>query len=280
MEYWLNMKKYENFVDLLPLRERYLLEDLGVDLQTTAAIFRKKLSEEELRVVWRIFGALKYRIGEEDDRINWALGDWMVQVGEWYGTEFLDKWMPWMISDLGLEPHRDDFYRLVGGTLIRLQCLEDVIAACCLILETVGVSLSPGDFLSLDSKIRKQTLGRLVNLIKAKVELDSDLDVRLSQFVDQRNRFVHRLWFEEITKSDFGHILLQNLENFSIHLVKECDYMLRVFEGFRVILLQETKNSGEIANHTQKVPLSFIPGSWQVEAMKMAASLINIKEVD
>lgn len=269
------MKKYQNFTELLPPRDRYLLEDLGVELRINAAIFHKKLSEEELRVVLRIFAALKYKVGEEDDRINWALGDWMVQVENWYGEKTLEEWMSWMLSDLGLEPHRDEFYRLVGGTLIRLQSLEDTIMDCCLILETVGISLSPDDFLSLDKKLRKQMLGRLVNSVKNKVELDPEFELRLSQFVDHRNRFIHRLWFEEIKKTDFDHPLLQKLGQFCLDLVNECDYILTAFEGLKSTLLQEIASSSESCTPPEHIPFSFTPGKWQVEAMKMAQSLMK-----
>ncbi|VAW32022.1 hypothetical protein MNBD_CHLOROFLEXI01-1950 [hydrothermal vent metagenome] len=117
------------------------------------ATFHKKLSESELRNIWRIFAALKYRIGLRDDRINWAFGDWINQAEHWYGERTVEKWMQWMLSDLGLEPHRDEFYRLAGGTLIRLQNLEDTISDCCLILRVCP-------FLTLD-------IGKRANLADA-----------------------------------------------------------------------------------------------------------------
>jgi len=269
------MKKYQSFSHLLPTRDRDLLEDLGVELRTNAAIFHKKLTEAEMRAVWRIFAALKHRTGEEDDRVYWALGDWMVQVETWYGEETREKWMPWIVRDLGLEPHRDQFYKLVGGTLIRLQNLEDAITDCCLILETAGLSLSADGFLSFNDKLRKQTLGQLVNSVKNKIALDSEFEARLSQFVRARNRFIHRLWFEEIKNSDFDHSLLHRLEQFSISLVAECDYVLTVFEGFRATLLEEIMKSTESPRTSARTWLSFAPDKWREEAMRMAQRLVK-----
>ena len=269
------MSKYKNFAELLPPRDRYLLEDLGVELRVNAAIFHKNLSKEDLRIVWRIFAALKHNVGEEDDRVNFALGDWMVQVEIWYGENTLKEWMQWIVSDLGIEPHRDEFYRLAGGTLIRLQNLEGTIIDCCLILDAEGISLTPGDFLSLDKKVRKKTLGRLVNSVKDSIKLDSEFELRLSQFVDHRNRFIHRLWFEEIKKTDFDHSLLHKLGQFCLDLVNECNYMLTAFEGLKSTLLQEIASLSESPIPPERVPFSFTPGKWQVEAMKIAQSLMK-----
>jgi hypothetical protein len=272
------MRKNKNFTELLPPRDRYLLEDLEVELRVTAAIFHKKLSKTELRKVWRIFAALKHRVEEEDDRINWALGDWIVQVEKWFGENTLEEWMQWMISDLGLELHRVEFYRLAGGTLIRLQNLEDTIMDCCLILDAEGISLTPSDFLSLDQKVRKKTLGRLVNLVKDRVQLDSEFEMRLSEFVNNRNRFIHRLWFEEIKKTDFDHPLLHKLVQFCLDLVNECDYILTAFEGLKSNLLQDKESISESPFPPDRVPINFTPGKWQVEAMKMAQSLMKRKK--
>ncbi|MCA9923740.1 MAG: hypothetical protein KC421_15290 [Anaerolineales bacterium] len=269
------MQEYQEFTDLLSSHDHSLLEDLQVELGTTHVTFHKKLSKSELRMVWRTFTALKYRVGVHNDKINWALGDWMVQVDDWYGEGTVENWMEWMLSDIGLEPHRNEFYRLAGGTLIRLQSLEDTISDCCLILGFVGMKLSPKDFLSLSKKIRKQTLGQLVKSVKDKIKLNAEFELRLTDFVLNRNRFVHRLWFEEIRKSEFDHSLLEKLEQFCINLVNDCDYILKAFEGFRAILLQEIATSGKSSTLPERTPLLLNPGKWQLEAMMLAQSLFG-----
>ncbi|VAW32020.1 hypothetical protein MNBD_CHLOROFLEXI01-1949 [hydrothermal vent metagenome] len=135
--------------------------------------------------------------------------------------------------------------------------------------------MSTQDFLSLNKRLRKQTLRQLINSVKGKIELHAEFEEQLSDFIENRNRFVHRLWFEEIRKSEFDHSLLEKLEQFCINLINKCDYILTAFVGFRAILLQKIAGSEKNHTLTERTPLLSKSSKWELEAMIMAKSLFG-----
>ncbi len=85
------------------------------------ASFHHQLSESETRWVGSIVLDLFDRTNDEDNNINWALGDWCVKADDWFGLGTGEKWAAEYAE---LKTVRDFLLRLTGGTLMALQSLE------------------------------------------------------------------------------------------------------------------------------------------------------------
>ena len=74
-------------MELLSAREQTTLTSLNAELGATGITFRRRLTFDEMRIIGQIIVDLKGRTNDEDNHINFALGDWMNQADEWFGPE-------------------------------------------------------------------------------------------------------------------------------------------------------------------------------------------------
>ena len=86
--------------------------------------------------------------------------------------------------------------RLVGVTLYAVQTAERSLGSALASFMTEGQPLSSEDFWRLDETHRQATLGQLAYKLRKGFSLAPDFSDRLAQFVNDRNRFVHRLFYE------------------------------------------------------------------------------------
>ncbi len=271
------MADYGIKIELLSDFDKSVLLDLDVDVQRSGVVFQRKLNEANMRTVWRILTALKYRTNDEENHINFALGDWMQQAEDWYGKDELKKWFAWMSSDWSLPAHRSYLYQMIGITLIYLQRLETLIKECCSLLSSKAVDkvFEINDILSADPKLRKKTLGQLVSVVQDMEIFDSTFEDKLSSFVELRNRFVHRLWEEEILGAEFDHPLLTKLEKLTSGLLEEIEYMLKVFEGFRFAIYKPLAQA--VKQELPHMEIEILRSSWFHEQEKKFWSLVKSK---
>jgi len=186
-----------------------------------------------MRQIWRILVNLKNRARDENSHINFAMGDWINQAEEWFGESTVKNWI---VEEERLKLYRDHLLMLSGATLIQLQYLEHVIRGCCACLSLKGLKLTFSDFLSSNPKRRKQTLGRLANALVAGEVFLPNFEARLTVFVEKRNRFIHRFWFDTFEEmSETGtpsFATLERIEEFVSDLFRETTDLQEVFLGF------------------------------------------------
>jgi len=209
-----------------------LLVRHGVDLGPSGLTFAKRLSEGEMRTVFRIIAALYHRTNDEENHINFALGDWYVQAEEWFGKEEVDKWID---NDQELRKLNHDLMHLTGVVLAQLQQLERTILGCCAFLQPRGLSLTVSDFMSGDPARLRQTLGQLTRALVNHALFDPGFESRLRALVEDRNRLAHRLWSDVYSTTDVDDlptlVELKQVEGFLSNLLKDALEMQRVFFG-------------------------------------------------
>jgi hypothetical protein len=81
----------------------------------------------------------------------------------------------------------------IGAALIGVQFVEHLIGICLDLVFKPPPSLSAQDLENLGILERHETLGRLLRELRTEVEVDPELVEYLNEFLDQRNRLVHRL---------------------------------------------------------------------------------------
>jgi hypothetical protein len=84
----------------------------------------------------------------------------------------------------------------VGTTLFAVQHFERALGNCLSYFFTRNQAVSVEEFLRLDEAHRKDTLGALALKLREHFALVSDFEERLRKLVENRNRFVHRLFHE------------------------------------------------------------------------------------
>jgi len=215
-----------DIMDLLTDEERSILTKMGVELQTAAIIFRRRLSELEMRKVWRILVILASRT--KDDHIKLALGDWLIKAEEWFGKDTVKNWLE---EEKRLKAYRNYLLMRSGALLIQLQCLEHEIMVCCALLSLTDIH--PSDFLSDDPKRRRYTLGQLKNALKGAQIFEPDFESHLDTFVKKRNRFIHEFWVETFIKGPESYNLstMKKIEEFITQVSKEARELQMVFRG-------------------------------------------------
>src|SRR5215470_380993 len=104
------------FSDFLTEYEKDELKDIGVELQPIGLIACTDWapSQADLRRVGLIIASLKKRIGDKDDCVNWAIGDWLNWVEKEYGME---QGIEWLKELAFLNGYRDHLLQLTGATL-------------------------------------------------------------------------------------------------------------------------------------------------------------------
>jgi len=236
--------------ELLSSDEQDILRRVNVEVHASGIGFNRKLSEADMRVVAGILISLKNRTKHEGDYIDFALGDWMLQADEWFGK---DSGVRWMAEEATRKAYRDHLLTLMGAMLIELQSLENLIHGICswLQLKVKGKALTVSDFLSLDPRHIKATLGDLKEALRKSSLFDSSFELRLHGFVKKRNRFVHSFWVETFKDSSVGNPpsfeTLSNVEKFVSALLKEALEVEAVFRGLHYSL------GKEIAERVDKV---------------------------
>ncbi len=164
--------------------------------------------------------------------MNFAIGDCINEIERLFGKERTVKFTK---EFLRLDSLRDYVLSIAGGTLIYLQQVEEFIQFCCAPLELKGIRLTVADFLSGDPERRRVTLGQMKSaLVKANL-FSTDFETQLASFVEDRNRFVHRLWVEEIHANPFTGLpnedQMVRIAEFLRNLTRRAYTVERVFKG-------------------------------------------------
>jgi hypothetical protein len=213
--------------------EEIMLDHFGVSVSATSLQFSKKLAQSELRHVWRLVSAIRRRSPKSEDWVNWLIGDWLNETSTRFGPMKAEQIVR---EEEQLQHYRDHVVRLSGSTLIALQLTEHAVAICCRLLDPKQQELAIDGMFSRDSAKRRRTLGQLCKSLSARGLFIDEFEQRLSHFVADRNRFVHRLWMEDdlLPVNEFSAQLqqLKNLESFILELIRESQEVLSVFTGF------------------------------------------------
>lgn len=81
------MADYAIKKELLSSRERSTLDKFNAELSASGLSFKRMLTRDEMRSIGQIIVDLKSRTADEDNHISFALGDWLIQADEWFGTD-------------------------------------------------------------------------------------------------------------------------------------------------------------------------------------------------
>jgi len=223
------MEDYRIRHELLIPEEHKSLSELDVELQASAILFHRQLNEAEMRKVAWIIISLKDRTNDEENHINFALGDLLIKTDEWFGK---DTGIAWVQELVRMKAYRDHLLALTGATLIQLQVFESQIKVCCAAL---GLELTLADLFSPDPNRKKRTLGRLIRALQGRIAFDRNFEGRLAAFVEKRNRFAHDFWADVLLKpSDEGIPSVATLEeagSFITDLLKEATDLQSPFRG-------------------------------------------------
>lgn len=139
-----------------------------------------------------------------------------------------------------------NFCTLVGITLIQLQRTEFLIQGIIshfnrsiLDKDKRFKSLTPEAFLSNDiigKAARKQTLGVLFKFLKQETPFfDAD---KLDLFLQNRNKFVHNLWREEMGKKSNGNLWNEQAELFVSNFSQEIIQWQGIFKGMMLLFME------------------------------------------
>lgn len=240
------MTNYGIKMELLGSHEQEILRKFDVELEASSISFKHELREEDMRVVAGILISLKGRTRDEGNHINFALGEWINHVDEWFGK---DTGIGWMTEEARRAAYRDHLLMLTGVTLIQLQILEDIIKGCCALLHLkIGKGkkeriLSVSDFLSDDPNQRSEALGPWKDAIKRKSLFDHGFESRLDEFVKKRNRFVHDFWVKNLKDPSFSNPpsfeRLSKIEEFMSSLLREAQELEAPFRGLHYAFVQD-----------------------------------------
>lgn len=92
-----------------------------------------------------------------------------------------------------MSPETEKLLTIVGATLFIVQAAERVLAEALVLVLPDKLPTSMEDLSSTSAEVRSRTLGELVKRLRRKVDVSEDLDQMLSDFLADRNTFVHRL---------------------------------------------------------------------------------------
>lgn len=158
--------------------------------------FNRELSREELASVCSRLWTFRLLIPDPGDKsINFAIGDALNEFSNRFGEkdgEYFKK------AFVRLSALRDRTLEATGGTLIYLQNVEHLIKGCCAMLKLKGLKLTLEDFNSRDPSRRRQTLGQLKRALLGTFDFSNVFADQFNGFVDDRNKFVHTLWIDEL----------------------------------------------------------------------------------
>jgi hypothetical protein len=220
--------------DLLNEDEFDILKRKGVEMHPNGMDFTRTLEWEEFCLVFAFVYGLQNRIGDDDNHINFAIGDCLNYGVDHFGQEAVDDFIK---EHLALRVVRDDIISMTGATLILLQIVEEQIKVCCTAIPVKSLNITSEDFLSPDPRRRKNTLGQLARSLKESSIFDRDFEARLTRFVNDRNLFIHSWWTEQSRRSKSNSHLptkdeLGETYEFTRLLMREAVYIRNIFRGF------------------------------------------------
>jgi len=91
------------------------------------------------------------------------------------------------------EYSQSDLLEAIGIILIALQAAEKSVNFALIFVFQDGNALTLEKIERLKAEEKSRTLGRLLGQLKRRVELAPDFEEMLSQFLDDRNVFIHRI---------------------------------------------------------------------------------------
>ena len=212
------MAEHEVRTDLLTPNEQDILNRFSVEIKEQGINFERQLSEVESRWVGCILLDLFARSQDEDNNLNWALGDWAIQADDWFGNGMGEEWP---VQYAEIKAMRDFLLRLTGGTLVALQAVEQTIQLCCVQLQLKGINLSIADVFTPSTAKGKTTLGLLKNALKDKGIFVADFEKRLDKFVNDRNRFAHYYFVEHSIHPAEGYEAIAASQLASLNFIKD-----------------------------------------------------------
>jgi hypothetical protein len=105
--------------------------------------------------------------------------------------------MPW---DYSIYPELTEEQKKVfletGETLFLIQSAEYAIQTC-IIFAFKGENIQLGQIYSEEKKVRKKTLGQIIKMVQKNIALHPEFFNILNEFIEQRNHFVHQLFFDK-----------------------------------------------------------------------------------
>jgi len=88
------------------------------------------------------------------------------------------------------------FLGITGLTLYTVQRCERFLGHCLTHLLTGGTPVSIGELLTMDEAHRQAALGKLERKLRCHFNVPDSFSACLTKFIEDRNRFVHRLFHE------------------------------------------------------------------------------------
>lgn len=221
--------------------ERNVLKNIGVEMDFLQMKFTSEPSWGDFTLAFAYISALDRRNTGEPDKYAWVIGDCVNEGYRLFGKKKVDDWLVEFDRVIRL---RDIALNLTGALLIHLQTVEYYVKGCCAYLDIKGVDISPGDVLSTDGQRRKYTLGRMATGLRKTDAFNEEFQLRLTDFVERRNHFIHEFWNQRITSKerDYGIPSVSDYEDvirFIRALGSEAAYMEKVFQGLLYDILLE-----------------------------------------
>jgi len=128
---------------------------------------------------------------------------------------------------------RDDTLRLTGIAVIQLQLLEHYLSGCMVFVWREKSAEMMGRLMSTNPVRRGDTIGRMLSVLRKTIALEPNLAHRLSDFVEKRNRLIHRQ-FLEIAR--FGAVPpkeeLLKTKQYILDVTQDAVQLQRIFLGF------------------------------------------------
>jgi len=208
----------------------------GVSVSSTGLVFATELGDRDLREVWGAVAAIRRR-SSNADWTNWLVGDWANET-----TRRLGEGSDWrIIREEETEfQYTQHLWRVTGVTLYSLQLTEMSIGLCCRFLAPEQMELVPGTVFNADAEARRKTLGQLNRLLQERRVFIDEFEQRMDRFVDDRNRFAHRMWVDVKRDRHEDHsqrmTILKTRERFVLDLLLESDSIGKIFKGLFVAI--------------------------------------------
>lgn len=144
---------------------------------------------------------------------------------------------PSIMSSPEVHKSRDEVLHLTGVAVIQFQRLEHCLTACMACLWQKKSEEMMARIISADLDCRGETIGQLLSALRKHVDVPANLDQRLSGFVDNRNKLIHRLFLHqarfggEPSKDD-----LESMHKFISDVIDEAVQLRRIFLGFFLVI--------------------------------------------
>ena len=130
-----------------------------------------------------------------------------------------------------LSPEEQDILTLIGVTLTAVQRAERNIGYCINFVFQSGPVITLDGLDALEEDAKRKTLGQLIQSLRMAITVPETFDQDLRSFLDNRNRFIHRL----VHEPEFNMDSSQGRKNLWSFLIRFCNQMLsmnKMFLGF------------------------------------------------